>query len=246
MAHESALSTNDLNALAQFDTCTISNAIERFDIRLRNTGFADASIRCMLEGSQPMVGYAATARLRSGEPPIAGRRFHDRTDWWNSILEIPAPRIVVLEDLDKPPGRGAFIGDAHAAILQALGCVGYVTDGAVRELPGIRRLGLQVFAGQRGGLPCLCPHLRFWIDHQGGGIRNTARRSVARRFAWTADGSDRYRKENSRGSGEVAERRTRADRFLPFQRLLRGEIASDGPGVMSVTLANGIAERTCI
>ena len=147
MALKSALSAGELDALCQFDTCTISNAIETFDIRLRNTGFADASIRCMFEDAPPMVGYAATARLRSGEPPIAGRGFHDRTDWWNSILEIPAPRIVVLEDLDKPPGVGAFIGDAHAAILMALGCAGYVTDGAVRELPSIRKLGLQLFAG---------------------------------------------------------------------------------------------------
>jgi len=71
----------------------------------------------------------------------------DRTDWWNSILEVPPPRIVVLEDLDKPPGVGAFLGDMHAAILRALGCVGYVTDGAVRELPQIKDLGMQLFAG---------------------------------------------------------------------------------------------------
>ena len=71
----------------------------------------------------------------------------DRTDWWKSILQVPAPRVVVLEDLDKPPGLGAFIGEMHAAILRALGCVGYVTDGAVRELPRIKETGLQLFAG---------------------------------------------------------------------------------------------------
>lgn len=147
MALESMLSVEELDALCQIDTCTISDAIETFDVRLRNTGFADAGIRCMFEDAPPMVGYAATARLRTGEPPIAGRRFHDRTDWWNSILATPAPRIVVLEDMDKPPGVGAFIGDAHAAILMALGCVGYVTDGAVRELPSVRKLGLHLFAG---------------------------------------------------------------------------------------------------
>jgi 4-hydroxy-4-methyl-2-oxoglutarate aldolase len=147
MALESMLSAQELDVLSQFDTCTVSNAIETFDIRLRNTGFADASIRCMFEDAPPMVGYAATARLRSGEPPITGRGFHDRSDWWNSIVSVPAPRIVVMEDQDEPPGMGAFIGDAHAAILLALGCVGYVTDGAVRELPNIRKIGLQLFAG---------------------------------------------------------------------------------------------------
>lgn len=125
----------------------ISNAIETFDARLRNTGFADASIRCMFKDAPPMVGYAATARLRSGEPPIVGGSFHDRADFWRSILEIPAPRVLVLQDLDEPPGRGAFVGDMHAAILKALGCIGYMTNGAVRELPAIRTMGIQLFAG---------------------------------------------------------------------------------------------------
>jgi 4-hydroxy-4-methyl-2-oxoglutarate aldolase len=147
MALEPVLIGEELDALRQLDTCMVSNAIETFDLRLRNAGFADASIRCMFEDAPSMVGYAATARLRSAQPPMAGRRFCDRTDWWNSILEIPAPRIVVLEDMDKPPGVGALVGDGHAAMLMALGCAGYVTNGAVRELPKIRKLGLHLFAG---------------------------------------------------------------------------------------------------
>ncbi len=146
MAFEPLLS-EDLQALQGLDTCTVSNAIERFEVRLRNAGFADAGVQCMFKDFPPMVGYAATARLHSSEPPISGRSYEDRTDWWNSILRIPAPRIVVLEDLDKPPGLGAFLGDMHAGILRALGCVGFVTNGAVRELPRVRDLGLHLFAG---------------------------------------------------------------------------------------------------
>lgn len=147
MTLRSLLTEADLDALRQFDTCMISNAIETFDARLRNTGFADSSIRCKFKDAPPMVGYAATARLRSGEPPIVGGSFHDRADFWKSILEIPSPRILVLEDMDEPPGRGAFVGDMHAAILKALGCIGYVTNGAVRELPAVRTMGVQLFAG---------------------------------------------------------------------------------------------------
>jgi 4-hydroxy-4-methyl-2-oxoglutarate aldolase len=147
VATESSLTEEALDALRQFDSCMISNAIETFDARLRNTGFADASIRSIFQGAPPMVGYAATARLRSGEPPIVGGSFRDRADFWNSILQIPAPRILVLEDMDRPPGRGAFVGDMHAAILKALGCIGYVTNGAVRELPAVRAMGFQLFAG---------------------------------------------------------------------------------------------------
>ncbi|MGA3103453.1 MAG: RraA family protein [Terriglobales bacterium] len=150
MAVESVLSEKDIEALRAFDTCMVSNAIEMFGARLRNTGFTDDSVRCVFQEDNmppPMVGYAVTARLRSGEPPMGGGAFHDRGDFWNSVLKSPAPRILVLEDMDRPPGRGAFIGDMHAAILKALGCIGYVTNGAVRELPAVRAMGLQLFAG---------------------------------------------------------------------------------------------------
>jgi len=147
MVQEPPVPEHVLHALRGIDTCMVSNAIETFDVRLRNIGFADARIRCVFNDLPPMVGYAATARLRSGDPPMAGRFYRDRTDWWNSILQMPAPRVVVLEDLDKPPGVGAFLGDMHAAILKALGCVGFVTDGAVRDLPRVHDLGFPLFAG---------------------------------------------------------------------------------------------------
>jgi 4-hydroxy-4-methyl-2-oxoglutarate aldolase len=149
MAIQPLLTEEDLDALRHIDTCMVANAIDTFDVRLRNTGFTDGSIHCMFasELAPPVVGYAATARLRSGEPPIGGGSFHDRAGLWNSILQIPAPRILVLEDLDTPPGRGAFVGVRHAAILQALGCIGYVTNGSVRDLPGVRATGFQLFAG---------------------------------------------------------------------------------------------------
>jgi 4-hydroxy-4-methyl-2-oxoglutarate aldolase len=146
MALEPAIPVEAFLALQRLDTCTVSNAIETFQLRLRNAGFADARVRCVFDDLPPVLGYAATARLRSSEPPIAGF-YHDRTDWWNSILRVPAPRIAVLEDLDDPPGVGAFLGDMQAAILRALGCLGYVTNGAVRELPRVRDLGLHLFAG---------------------------------------------------------------------------------------------------
>jgi len=147
MSADVLISKQDLEALRNLETCVVSNAIEAFEVRLRNAGFAGPAIRCMFEDLPPLVGHAATARLRSSEPPMAGRVFRDRTDWWNSILAVPYPRIVVLQDMDEIPGVGAFLGDTHAAMLRALGCVGYVTNGAVRELPRVRNQGLQVFAG---------------------------------------------------------------------------------------------------
>ena len=147
MASTPLLTEEQLGALRQFDTCMIANAIEKFDVRLRNTGFTNGKIRCMFPDAPPTVGYAVTGRLRSGDPPIAGPFFHDRGDLWTGIIETQGPRILVLEDVDEKPGRGAFVGDMHAAIIKALGCVGYVSNGAVRELPSVRRIGMQLFAG---------------------------------------------------------------------------------------------------
>jgi 4-hydroxy-4-methyl-2-oxoglutarate aldolase len=147
MAVAPLLTDEEFDALRLFDTCMVANAVETFNVRLHNTGFTDSRIRCIFEDAPPIVGYAVTARLRSGAPPVVGGTFRDRADFWNGILEIPSPRILVLEDEDDPPGRGAFVGDMHAAILKALGCIGYLTNGAVREIPSGRTLGIQWFAG---------------------------------------------------------------------------------------------------
>jgi regulator of RNase E activity RraA len=136
-----------ISALARLDACTVSNAIETFNVRLRNSGFTDASVRCIFSDRTPMVGYAATARVRTSDPPMEGSSYYDRTNWWNHILTIPAPRIVVVEDTDHRPGLGAFIGELHTNILLALGCVGVVTNGAVRDLRAVDATGFQMFAG---------------------------------------------------------------------------------------------------
>jgi regulator of RNase E activity RraA len=135
-----------LEQIGRLSTCMVASTIETFDVRLRNAGFADSSVRCIFEDLPPMVGYAATARIRTTEPPMEGHSYYERTDWWNHILTIPAPRVVVIEDMDSPPGLGAFVGEVHANILLALGCVGLVTNGAVRDVTGVRSSGFRMFA----------------------------------------------------------------------------------------------------
>jgi regulator of RNase E activity RraA len=137
-----------LEQLRRFSTCLIASAIESFQVRLPNTGFSDSSIRCIFEDLPPIVGYAATARIRTADPPMEGGGYiYDRTDWWKEILAVPAPRIVVIQDVDSHAGLGAFVGEVHANILQALGCVGVITNGAVRDLNVIEGSGFQMFAG---------------------------------------------------------------------------------------------------
>lgn len=144
------LTAAQLEQFRRLSTCVVASAIENFHVRLPNTGFANSSIRCMFEDQPPVAGYAVTARIRSSNPPMDTHRhydYYDRTDWWNHILTIPAPRIVVIEDVDDPPGLGAFVGEVHANILLALGCIALVTNGAVRDLPDVRLTEFQMFAG---------------------------------------------------------------------------------------------------
>ncbi len=135
-------------ALQPFDTCMVANAIETFGVRLRNEGYIQRGIRCLAPHLPSSVGYAFTLRVRASSPPPLGpNNYVDRTDWWEELERIPRPRILVIEDVDRQPGSGAFIGAVHAEILHSLGCVAAVTNGAVRDLPQAAQLGFQLFAG---------------------------------------------------------------------------------------------------
>jgi 4-hydroxy-4-methyl-2-oxoglutarate aldolase len=140
------LSPAEMEPLRRLSTCIVASSIERFGVRLPNTGFADSSIRSIFEDRPPVLGYAATARIRTSEPPMEGHSYYEHTEWWNHILSIPAPRIVVIEDRDNPPGLGALVGEVQTQILLALGCVGLVTNGTVRDLDLIEATGFEVFA----------------------------------------------------------------------------------------------------
>jgi 4-hydroxy-4-methyl-2-oxoglutarate aldolase len=142
-----ALPSLDLDKIRALDTCTASNAIERLNVRLRNEGFISGAVRCRFPNFEPMLGYAVTGRIRSSSPPMSGRCYYDRMDFWSYVATIPEPRVIVLQDVDHMPGVGAFVGEIHANIGQALKCVGYITNGAVRDLPAVKALGFHLFSG---------------------------------------------------------------------------------------------------
>lgn len=141
------LTADQFKALRGLDACTLANAIETFRERLRNEGFMDHSLRCLFPTLPPMLGYAATIRIRGSRPPTADAPYPDRTDWWDYILQVPAPRVVVVEDVSARPGLGSLIGAVHMNILQALDCVGVVTNGSVRDIPAAEHARFQLFAG---------------------------------------------------------------------------------------------------
>jgi 4-hydroxy-4-methyl-2-oxoglutarate aldolase len=168
---EHTLHPGQLESIRRLGTCAVSNAIESFDVRLRNEGFADSSIRSLFPHLPPMLGYAVTARIRCSSPPPVGHNYHDRTDWWNYLITIPAPRVVVIQDIDPKSGFGAFVEEVHAYIQPALGSVGAVTNGAVRDLQAVEGAGYQLFASHVAVSHAYVHMVEFGEPVEVGGLR---------------------------------------------------------------------------
>jgi 4-hydroxy-4-methyl-2-oxoglutarate aldolase len=134
-----------IDSLRKISSPSVANAIEAFTVRPRNAGFMSSTIRALFPDLGPLVGYAATALIRAEPQPVTGHRA-STFGWWEYLLTIPAPRVVVVHDLDEPRGQGAQWGEVQANIHRALGCVGVVTDGSVRDLEEVRALGFQFVA----------------------------------------------------------------------------------------------------
>jgi len=120
----------------------LSNAIETFAIRPRDEGYMWMDVRCLFPELGPMVGYAATATIRARGRPDHG----DQTMLYQHVREVAGPRVVVVQDLDEPPGHGSLWGEVNATIFGALGCAGCVTNGCVRDLKEARAMGFHFFA----------------------------------------------------------------------------------------------------
>ena len=139
------LTTQEVEALKKITSPSVANAIETFKVRPREQGNLSSDIRARFPDMGPMVGYAVPCVIRAEQGPIEGHRA-STYGWWDYVLTIPAPRVIVVHDLDDPRGQGAQWGEVQANIHRALGCVGVVTDGSVRDLDEVRALGFQFVA----------------------------------------------------------------------------------------------------
>lgn len=148
MTATSVLKRTDFERLQELDTCTASNAIDRLGVRPRNEGsIAPSALHSLFPHLPPMLGYAVTGRMRSTSAPVSGRAYHENMHWWRYVASIPEPRVMVVQDVDEKPGVGALVGELHVVIGLALHCVGYVSNGSVRDVAAVESLGFQLFAG---------------------------------------------------------------------------------------------------
>jgi len=134
-----------IRELAGITTPTIANAVELFDIRPRNVGFASGAIRCIFPELPTVVGYACTATIKADQPGDAAERVAAQA-LWEHALAMPAPRIIVVGDEDDPQAIGSLWGEVNGSIHKALGAVAVVTDGGMRDVDEVEAMGLQFFA----------------------------------------------------------------------------------------------------
>ena len=94
----------------------------------------------------PMVGYAVTVVIEPGN-----RKHHEANpnawqEYRRCIASMPGPKIVIVQDLDKPRVIGSFWGEVNSNTHRALGCVGTITDGAIRDLDEMNDAGFKALA----------------------------------------------------------------------------------------------------
>jgi 4-hydroxy-4-methyl-2-oxoglutarate aldolase len=154
-----------LAKLARFDTPTICNVIELFDIRPRNRGYMDARIKCNFPELPPIVGFACTASFRSDAPPAGGDAYGSIGAQLEQFAKLPGPPVVVFQDLDDPPAAAVF-GEVMCSTYQGFGSVGLVTNGPGRDLEQVRALKYQVFTGST-----VCSHGYCHLLHLGLPVR---------------------------------------------------------------------------
>jgi regulator of RNase E activity RraA len=135
----------DLSALARYDTPTISNTIELFEVRPRNEGYMDGRIRACFPEMPPAVGYASTATMRCAFPRREGDVYGSLDEQVARFAELPGPAIVVFQDVDDPAVAATF-GEVMCTTYQSFGAAGLITSGAARDLDQVRRLGFPAFS----------------------------------------------------------------------------------------------------
>jgi regulator of RNase E activity RraA len=156
------VSDDDLKLLAQYDTPTISNVIELFEVRPRTAGYMDGRIRACFPEMPPIVGYASTATMRTAWPRAQGDVYSGLDEQVARFAELPGPAMVVFQDLDDPP-LGATFGEVMCASYRCFGAVGIVTSGPARDLDQVRRLGFAAFSN---GVVCSHAYSNITSVHQ--------------------------------------------------------------------------------
>jgi regulator of RNase E activity RraA len=138
------LNKEQLEELQEFDTPTVWNALEIFKLRPNTRGFTYPGLLPRTPADKPMVGYAATAKVSGINAPTPEEK-EMMFAFFADVRAVGGPVIAVVEDIDPRP-IGSFWGEVQATTFKALGAVGTLTQGGVRDLKEVGQLGFQFFS----------------------------------------------------------------------------------------------------
>jgi regulator of RNase E activity RraA len=144
VSNVSPISEQVLAFLRGVDSPTIANAIEPFKVRDRTEGFIGGEVRALFPEMPPMVGAALTVTMTNTPGATAGRDNYWRM--YEALSQMPAPSVLVVQDVSGAPSRCALAGEVMATMAMRVGAVGMVTDGGLRDVHEVRRLGFGYFA----------------------------------------------------------------------------------------------------
>jgi regulator of RNase E activity RraA len=132
----------------------------------RGFGYTAKHLHCAFPDLPPMVGFAKTVTIRTRDRVPLGDGYYTqkRLDYLDYVAADPQPSIVVIEDLDgEHAGYGAFWGEVQTNIHKALGCLGTITNGAIRDIPAIPP-GFQMLAGSIAPSHAFVHVVEFAVD----------------------------------------------------------------------------------
>ncbi len=140
------LSESQFKFLQSIDTPTVCNLIEIVTPERRGAGYTASHLHCPFPDLPPMVGFAKTVTIRARDAVDGQSYMQKRMDYLDYVAAEPRPSIVVIEDKDEPAGYGAFWGEVQTNVHKALGCLGTITNGSVRDIAQVAD-GFQMLAG---------------------------------------------------------------------------------------------------
>lgn len=138
------ISRETLIELSKFDTPTVCNAIELFDVRPRSVGYMNKSIQACFPHLPPMVGFALTSTFRSLAPARSTDVYGSLSDQVAAFERLPGPPVVVFQDLDQPSHSATF-GEVMCTIYKSCGAAGLITSGTGRDLDQVKVLDFPCF-----------------------------------------------------------------------------------------------------
>jgi 4-hydroxy-4-methyl-2-oxoglutarate aldolase len=136
----------DLLHLKRWNTPTIYNGWEQITSHdIAREAFNLEEVHDFMPQMGPMVGYAVTMVIEPSNPAHKSNR-QAWSEYRRYVAGLPGPKIVVVQDLDKPAVLGSLWGEVASNTHRALGCVGTITDGAIRDVDEMTNAGFKALA----------------------------------------------------------------------------------------------------